>query len=385
VHLADLKLSSSDTSKQRDAAPWFGAAEDGHLQCFLGGSLAAVTHITPRRRHHRVFSQEGFMKQSVCTVTFAIALLVNVAMSSWSGEAEAAIVSISIQGTVGLNGDDQSTTGAGVFGAPGSLAGQPFMLTTTVDDAGGQPLVPDSANVSSVTGVHSAVTTLTIGGASVTLGSLPNNNAQIVKALGPASFNFAVSGSQTTGANVDLDSVELNLAFAMGNSPFGAVVDWHAPFSYAIAPADQVSASFAYRRSGIGGTVIAGGDLLPAIVTVSSSGPSAITPTVGLWWNPAESGSGYAIDYKHGVLVVTVYSYTAAGAPLWYLAAGPVTNNVFTSTLDKYQNGQCISCSYRPAAPVGNDGPISITFTSANAATMTLPGGRSFQIVPQAF
>jgi len=110
-----------------------------------------------------------------------------------------------------------------------------------------------------------------------------------------------------------------------------------------------------------------------------------IAPQVGLWWNPAESGSGYALDFKHGVLVVTVYSYTAAGVPIWYLASGPVTNNTFTSTLDKYQNGQCISCAYRPATLNGNDGTISIFFTSPTSATMTLPGGRNVQIVPQAF
>ena len=108
-----------------------------------------------------------------------------------------------------------------------------------------------------------------------------------------------------------------------------------------------------------------------------------ITPQVGLWWNPAESGTGYALDYKHEVLVVTVYSYTTAGEPLWYLASGRVTNNIFTATLDKYQHGQCISCAYQPAAINGNDGNISIRFTSPTTATMTLPGGRNVPIVPQ--
>jgi hypothetical protein len=111
----------------------------------------------------------------------------------------------------------------------------------------------------------------------------------------------------------------------------------------------------------------------------------SIAPQVGLWWNPAESGTGYALDCKHGVLVVTVYSYTASGPPIWYLASGPVTNNTFTATIDKYQNGQCISCAYRPAAINGNDGTMSIFFTSSASATMTLPGGRNFQIVPQDF
>jgi sugar lactone lactonase YvrE len=108
-------------------------------------------------------------------------------------------------------------------------------------------------------------------------------------------------------------------------------------------------------------------------------------PQAGLWWNPAESGTGYSLDYKHGVLVVTVYSYTVSGSPIWYLASGPVTNNRFTSTLDKYQNGQCVSCAYRPPTINGNDGTISITFTSSTSAMMTLPGGRNFQIVPEDF
>jgi hypothetical protein len=111
----------------------------------------------------------------------------------------------------------------------------------------------------------------------------------------------------------------------------------------------------------------------------------SIAPQVGLWWNPAESGTGYALDFKHGVLVVTVYSYTASGPPIWYLAAGPVTNNTFTATINKYQSGQCISCAYRPATIDGNDGTMSIFFTSPASATMTLPGGRNFQIVPNDF
>lgn len=114
-------------------------------------------------------------------------------------------------------------------------------------------------------------------------------------------------------------------------------------------------------------------------------GNGSIAPAAGLWWNPAESGSGYALDVKHGVLVVTAYSYTSAGAPLWYLAAGAIQNNTFSATLDKYQSGQCISCGYRPAAINGNDGVMTITFSTPTTGTMSLPGGRVFPIVPQPF
>jgi len=116
-----------------------------------------------------------------------------------------------------------------------------------------------------------------------------------------------------------------------------------------------------------------------------------ITPAIGLWWNPDEAGTGYNFDVKHGVLVVTVFTYDAAGHSEWYLAFGPLTANggttTFSATLDKYRNGQCIGvgCAFRaPGPPAGNDGTMSITFTSPTGATMTLPG-RVTSIQPMAF
>jgi hypothetical protein len=53
---------------------------------------------------------------------------------------------------------------------------------------------------------------------------------------------------------------------------------------------------------------------------------------------------------------------------------------VFTATLDKYTGGQCISCGYMAPALSGNDGTITITFTSPTTATADLPGGRHIQI-----
>ena len=304
-------------------------------------------------------------------------------MMAFAGAASATIVTVTIQGTVGQDGVDQSSGLNGVFGPVGPLAGAPFNLTTTIDDTGGVPVVPDSANTSSIS-THIATSVLTVNGVSVNMGALPSNTGSVVKSLSPALFDFLLSGSDPASSG-SRESVVVNITMAAGNSPFAGNVSWYAPFSYGVLPNDQVTASFSYGRSGTTGTMIASGTLVPTSLTVSSSGSPSITPQVGLWWNPAESGSGYALDYKHGVLVVTVYSYTAAGAPLWYLASGPVTNNVFTSTLDKYQSGQCISCAYKPATINGNDGAIGITFSSPTSATMTLPGGRTIQIVPQDF
>jgi hypothetical protein len=123
-------------------------------------------------------------------------------------------------------------------------------------------------------------------------------------------------------------------------------------------------------------------------VTFAANGPPGVTPispTNGLWWNPAESGTGYAMDVRHGTLVMTVYSYLPNGSPLWYLAVGQIVDNTVTATLDKYANGQCISCAYRPAQIQGNDGTVTVTFTSPTKGTMTLPGRGAFPIELQPF
>jgi hypothetical protein len=107
---------------------------------------------------------------------------------------------------------------------------------------------------------------------------------------------------------------------------------------------------------------------------------AGIAPAPGVWWNKSEPGSGLGIDYKDGTLIVEVYSYLASGGSQWYLAAGPITNNVFTATLDKYTGGQCISCAYKAPSLSGNDGTITITFTSPTTGAADLPGGRHIQI-----
>jgi hypothetical protein len=120
---------------------------------------------------------------------------------------------------------------------------------------------------------------------------------------------------------------------------------------------------------------------LPPYIT----GNGSITPATGLWWNPAESGTGYALDVKHGVLVVAVYSFAQPGTSTWYLTSGAIVNSVFSATLDKYQGGQCISCGYRAPALAGSDGVMTINFSSPTTGTMTLPGGRVFPITPLPF
>jgi hypothetical protein len=121
-----------------------------------------------------------------------------------------------------------------------------------------------------------------------------------------------------------------------------------------------------------------------ALALLASVEAAAFQPRTGHWFNPAESGSGYNIDIQNGTIVITIFTYKSNGDSEWYLASGKLgaSNHTFTATLDKYRNGQCISCTYAAPSTGGNDGPVTVNFTSETSATLTLPGGRVTRIQP---
>lgn len=101
-------------------------------------------------------------------------------------------------------------------------------------------------------------------------------------------------------------------------------------------------------------------------------------PTMGLWFNPQESGRGYDIDLQGDTMIVTTYIYETSGDPIWYLSSGTYDHatGVFQSTYDSYSGGQCFGCPYQaPAVQIGAAGPITINFHTNQSATLTYPGG----------
>lgn len=125
--------------------------------------------------------------------------------------------------------------------------------------------------------------------------------------------------------------------------------------------------------------------ILVTLFLFFSSAAAGFQPRTGHWFNPNESGRGFNFDIQDGILVMTFYSYNANGDPQWYLASGPMTSaqHNFSAPLGKYRDGQCLSCAYGgEAVPSGDDGVVSINFTSETAATITLPGGRITQVQP---
>ena len=97
----------------------------------------------------------------------------------------------------------------------------------------------------------------------------------------------------------------------------------------------------------------------------------------GMWWNPAEPGSGFFFEEQGGTGVLTFFLFEASGKPAWYAAAGPVRLNdsgrtVFSGVLLRYSGGQPLA-SAQPKTPASRAvGSVQVTF-EGDSAQVQLP------------
>ncbi len=110
----------------------------------------------------------------------------------------------------------------------------------------------------------------------------------------------------------------------------------------------------------------------------AGAGITAILPSNGLWVinseNNGQSGRGFQLEQNGGAVVFTYYGYTASGQATWYLAAGSISGNTFTTALLQFRGGTVLGGPYSPSTTAGSPGLVSITFTSPTTGTITLPG-----------
>jgi alpha-tubulin suppressor-like RCC1 family protein len=118
-----------------------------------------------------------------------------------------------------------------------------------------------------------------------------------------------------------------------------------------------------------------------------TAAPQAGQPETGWWWNSAESGRGFFIEWQNGYADLAGYMYDASGRPLWYISVYPTPDaRRFTGNWWQYGNGQTMTGTYRPAARVNdNVGSIVLEFSDATRATLTLPDGRRIPLTRFSF
>lgn len=116
---------------------------------------------------------------------------------------------------------------------------------------------------------------------------------------------------------------------------------------------------------------------LVGALALSSPG-YAIDPENGWWWNPAESGRGFNIEVQHDTVFIATFIYDAAGNPEWFSGGGQLVNDRWDGDLQRFEGGQCPSCSYTPPSAAGTLS-FAITFTDTSAARVQM-GSRTIDI-----
>lgn len=108
----------------------------------------------------------------------------------------------------------------------------------------------------------------------------------------------------------------------------------------------------------------------------------AFVPENGWWWNAAESGRGFFLEFKNNYAFISGYMYEANGQPVWYVTEALMsTPQLFSSNWYQAANGQTMTGAYQKPIIINNNvGPASIQFQDATNATMTLPGGRQIPL-----
>ena len=105
-----------------------------------------------------------------------------------------------------------------------------------------------------------------------------------------------------------------------------------------------------------------------------ASTSSGASPISGLWNNASEDGWGTMIVQQYGMMFATMYTYDAAGNPLWYVAPScAVSANRCSGSLYRVSGGTPPTVTWNGANKVVSAvGTVTVTFANADSGSMAL-------------
>ena len=116
-----------------------------------------------------------------------------------------------------------------------------------------------------------------------------------------------------------------------------------------------------------------------ALAAATAFAPAgAYTPESGVWWNPAEPGTGLQLELQDNLMSATIYAYEpgAEGFPTFYTAANFLddTATVFQADLFDYIGGPCVGCPFEQSQ-ASEAGFIRIEFDELDPTRATMTWG----------
>ena len=119
-----------------------------------------------------------------------------------------------------------------------------------------------------------------------------------------------------------------------------------------------------------------GGGLAP--VATAQKGDVALFEGHGIYWNPAEPGSGFFFERQGAMGAITFFVYEEDGRATWYTAAGTFTDaggdrNQFSGTLLKFTGGLSMTDTSLRQPTGAAVSPVTVVF-QGDQARVQLPG-----------
>ena len=173
----------------------------------------------------------------------------------------------------------------------------------------------------------------------------------------PATVTLGTQGSlDTVGTLLDAngDYIDTNDDKDSGNTNFGITRQLEAGVYYVLVAPWESTAVGTYR-----------------MVMTATAAPPAGANYTDLWWNPSESGWGLNLAHQGDILFATLYTYDAAGNPLWLFMSNGAkqADGSYFGTIARASGPAFNASPWTPIFPV-NVGTMRLTFTTPTSATV---------------
>lgn len=105
--------------------------------------------------------------------------------------------------------------------------------------------------------------------------------------------------------------------------------------------------------------------------------PQAGAPQSGWWWNAAESGRGFALEFQGDAIFGAGFLYATNGDPTWIIVSGTMASPLrYEGTWIAFTNGQAMGAPYRAPVRAPDPGTVVLEFGDATHGSLVLPDGR---------